>query len=109
MKKSIGIGLEPPKEKCEDTRCAWHGKLAVRGKVFNGIVKSSKIKNTVIVEWGYHKLISKYDRYERRKSRVSAHNPNCMKAKDGDNVTIAECRPISKTKHFVVVSVKRGS
>ena len=108
MKKSIGINVEAPKEKCEDSRCAWHGRLAVRGKVFNAIVKTSKIKNTAIVEWNYTKKIKKYDRYERRKSRVTAHNPDCMKAREGDRVMIAECRPLSKTKHFVVVAVERG-
>ncbi|MBU0898842.1 MAG: 30S ribosomal protein S17 [Nanoarchaeota archaeon] len=108
MKKSIGINVEAPKEECEDVRCAWHGKLAVRGKIFSGVVKSSKIKNIAIVEWNYNKKMQKYDRYERRKSRVTAHNPNCMKAKEGDKVVIAECRPLSKTKHFVVVSVERA-
>ena len=107
MKKSIGINVEAPKEKCDDSRCAWHGRLAVRGKVFTGVVRSSKTRNTAIVEWGYHKRMPKYDRYERRKSRVSAHNPDCMKAKEGDRVVIAECRPLSKTKHFVVVAVER--
>ncbi|MFH1445399.1 MAG: 30S ribosomal protein S17 [Nanoarchaeota archaeon] len=105
MKKSIGVRLEPPKETCNDSHCAWHGQLAVRGKVFSGVVKSDKTKNTSVVEWKYHKKIQKYDRYERRKSRVTAHKPDCMKAKEGDRVVIAECRPLSKTKHFVVVAV----
>jgi len=107
MKKTIGIGIEAPKEKCEDKNCAWHGKLPVRGKVFTGIVKSEKAKNTAIVEWNYNKKIAKYNRYERRKSRVIAHNPDCMKAREGDSVVIAECRPLSKTKNFVVVSIER--
>jgi len=36
-------------------------------------------------------------------SRITAHNPPCIGAKTGDKVKIAECRPISKTKSFVVV------
>jgi small subunit ribosomal protein S17 len=59
--------------------------------------------NTVIVEWGFHRYIKKYERYERRKSRVAAHNPPCINAKEGDKVVIAECRPLSKTTHFVIV------
>ncbi len=103
MKKSIGIGVEPPEKECNDPKCPWHGKLPVRGRVFTGVVKSAKSHNTVVVEWGYHKKIPKYERYERRKSRVVAYNPECIHARENDVVIIAECRPLSKTKSFVVV------
>lgn len=106
--KDIGLGLTQPKEECDDPKCVWHGKLSVRGRVFRGKVKSAKAHNTAIVEWGYDRLVRKYQRYERRKSRVTAHNPPCMKAKEGDPVVIAECRPLSKTKNFVIVNVERG-
>ena len=106
--RDIGLGLSQPKEECDDSKCAWHGKLSVRGRVFRGKVKSAKAHSTAIVEWGYHRLSPKYQRYERRKSRVTAHNPPCMKAKEGDQVIIAECRSISKTKNFVIVNVERG-
>ena len=104
MKKSIGINVSPPEKMCEDEKCAWHGRLGVRGKVFKGSVRSAKSHSTVVVEWGYHRYVSKYERHERRKSRVTAHNPPCIRAREGDNVVIAECRPLSKTKSFVVVS-----
>jgi len=104
MKKSIGINVEAPEKKCEDSKCAWHGKLPVRGRIFTGIVRSAKAHNTVIVEWGYHKIIPKYESFERRNTRVTAYNPPCIHAREGDRVVIAECRPISKTKSFVVVS-----
>lgn len=103
MKKTLGIEAQPPQEKCEDVKCPWHGKLPIRGKVFDGVVMSTKSTKTAVVEWGYHKYNSKYKRYERRKSRVMAYNPPCIKAKDDEKVMIAECRPLSKTKHFVVV------
>lgn len=107
MKKSIGIPVDPPKEKCDEKNCAWHGTLPVRGRTFRGTVSSSKARRTVVVEWGYTHLVPKYERYERRKSSVVAHNPSCMKARQGDEVIIAECRPLSKTKSFVVVSVPK--
>lgn len=102
MKKDIGVGVKPPEKECEDINCPWHGQISVRGRVFQGSVRSAKSRNTVIVEWGYHRFIPKYERYERRKSRVVAHNPPCIHAREGELVVIAECRPISKTKHFVV-------
>lgn len=107
-KKSIGLDIEPPKKECEDKNCAWHGQLPVRGKVFQGVVTSDKAHSTVTVEFGYHSFVPKYERYERRKSRIPAHNPSCIQAKKGDRVIIAECRPISKTKSFVVVGKEEG-
>ena len=106
--KDIGLGIKGPEESCTDSKCAWHGKLSVRGRIFRGKVKSAKSSKTVIVEWGYNRFVPKYQRYERRKSSVTAHNPPCMKAKEGDSVVIAESRPISKTKNFIVVNVERG-
>jgi len=41
--------------------------------------------------------------YERRYSKVKAHNPDEIDAKVGDVVTIMETRPISKTKNFIVI------
>lgn len=107
MKKSIGIPVNPPEQTCDDRNCAWHGRLPVRGRTFQGTVSSSKARRTVVVEWGYTHLVPKYERYERRKSSVVAYSPPCMKARQGDEVVIAECRPLSKTKRFVVVAVTK--
>jgi len=66
------------------------------------------MKGTVVVEKEYLHYIRKYNRYEKRSSRIHAHNPPCLQAKTGDLVTIAECRPLSKTKSFVVVEVEKA-
>jgi len=105
MKSDIGVGVNPPEKECQDPRCPWHGKTSVRGRVFQGSVRSAKSHSTVIVEWGYHRFVPKYERYERRKSRVPAHNPPCIHAREGDLVIAAECRHISKTKCFVIVGL----
>lgn len=104
MKQDIGIGVSGPPERCEDVNCPWHGKLPVRGRVFGCVVRSTKAHLTAIVERSYHHRIPKYQRYERRRSRIVAHNPACIAAREGDHVIIAECRPLSKTKYFVIVS-----
>jgi small subunit ribosomal protein S17 len=104
MKKNIGVDAKPPEKECKDINCPWHGQLAVRGMVFTGTVRSDKSHNTAIVEWGFNKFIKKYERYERRKSRVTAHNPPCIHARENELVMIAECRPLTATKRFVVVS-----
>ena len=101
--KNIGIPVKPPKTECEDPKCPFHGNLPVRTKVLEGKVVSAKMKYTVVVQRDYLHYIPKYMRYERRRSRIPAHNPPCINAKEGDRVRIAECRPISKTVSFVVI------
>jgi len=101
--RDIGIDAKPPKETCEDKKCPWHGTLPVRGKIIQGNVVSARAQKTAVIEKTYFHYIPKFERYERRHSRISAYNPVCISAKEGDVVRIAECRPISKTKHFVVI------
>ena len=104
--KNIGIEVEnPPKQVCDDPNCPYHGNLRVRKRVFEGIVVSDKMQKTVTVQWERLYRLKKYNRYEKRLSKVKAHNPPCINAKEGDYVRIAETRPLSKTKHFVVIEI----
>jgi len=100
----VGLeGVKPPARECDDKNCPFHGNLKVRGTVLEGTVVSDKMHKTVIVRVDYLKYDRKYKRYERRRSRIPAHNPPCIDARVGDRVRIAECRPLSKTKAFVVI------
>ena len=102
--KNIGIKIKTtPKEKCSDKNCPFHGTLKIRGRVFKGKIKSSKTNNSATVEWDYTRYIKKYERYKRLKTRVIAHIPPCIIVHENDIVRIAECRPISKTKKFVII------
>ena len=103
MVRNIGIEAKQPEKDCQDRKCPWHGKLPVRGRVFQGEVISDKAPKSVAVRWDFVHYIPKYERYERRHSVVHAYNPVCISAKVGDIVRIAECRPLSKTKTFVVI------
>lgn len=105
MPENIGLGTKPPAEKCEDEFCPYHGSLRVRGKVLEGRVVSDKMERNVVIERERLYYLKKYERFEKRISRISAHNPPCINAKTGDRVRIAECRPLSKTVAFVVVEV----
>ncbi|MFH1589765.1 MAG: 30S ribosomal protein S17 [archaeon] len=80
-------------------------KISLRGRVFEGIVTSDKMHKTVTVEWERRKHVPKYERYEKRRSKVKAHNPESMNAKTGDKVKIMETRPLSKTKNFIVIEI----
>jgi len=107
MKKEVGLNIKMPEKKCSDKNCPFHGTLSLRGKILQGTVVSDRMQKSVIVERTYLHYLPKYERYERRHTRISAHNPPCINAKKGDKVKIAECRPLSKTKHFVVVEVMK--
>ena len=104
----MSLTFKKPKKACEDTNCPFHGELAVRGRVLEGVVVGAKMDKTVVVERDYLSYISKFMRYERRRSRIPSHNPPCIDAKEGERVRIAETRPISKTVSFVVVEKLEG-
>ncbi len=104
--RDIGIDVKPPEKECNDEKCPWHGHLKVRGIIIRGKVVSTAMQRTVVVERERLHYVPKYERYEKRTSRYKAHLPPCIEVKKGDEVIIMECRPLSKTKHFVVVSKK---
>ena len=101
--KDIGINVNPPKDVCNDPDCPFHGSLSVRGQVIDGTVVSVKMNKNVVVERNYLKYHQKYERYEKRSNKYTVHAAPCMNLNVGDEVTIMECRPISKTVSFVVI------
>jgi len=90
---------------CKDKNCPVHGNLKTRGRIFEGVVISDKMRNSVVIKRELLEYIPKYERYAKKSSKITAHNSPCINAKVGDTVKIAECRPISKTKSFVVLEV----
>ncbi|UUX91732.1 30S ribosomal protein S17 [Methanoplanus endosymbiosus] len=105
MAKNTGLNVAVPEKECNDVNCPFHGTLPVRGQVITGKVVSDKMQGSVVIARDYLHYVKKYKRYEKRSSKIHAHNPSCLGVKVGDTVKIAECRPISKTKKFVVVEV----
>lgn len=103
MINMVNPKIKPPEKECEDKNCPFHGNLSIRGRTLVGEVASEKMDKTVVVEREYAQKIPKYERYERRTSRIHAHNPPCINARVGDKVKIAGCRRLSKLKSFVVI------
>jgi small subunit ribosomal protein S17 len=101
--KNIGLDIKAPATTCDDRHCPFHGGLKLRGRDFVGTVTKAGAQKTVVVQWERLFSLPKYQRFEKRKSKIAAHNPACIAAKVGDKVRIIETRPISKTKTFVVV------
>jgi len=102
-----GLDVVAPKKSCQDDRCPFHGSLKVRGRLLTGKVVSTAGKSFVVVQMEYLHNVRKFNRGERRRSRISAHTPPCIPVSDGDAVTIGECRPLSKSISFVVVESRR--
>ncbi len=101
--KDLGLGITAPTQTCVDRHCAFHGTLSVRGRQFTATVVRTNAQKTAVVQWDRLCFIPKYERYERRFSRLQVHNPACLNCKVGEKVRIVECRPISKTKTFIIV------
>lgn len=104
MPKPGILGIDPSEASCEDPLCPFHGNLSVRGIIINGRVTTVKRKNVVTVLKEYLHYVSKYERYERRRKKISARCPPCIKVNEGDEVIIGECRPLSRSISFVVLS-----
>ena len=102
---NIGIEVKTPSEECNDKHCPFHSGFKVHGRILKGKVKKVSLGKTVTIEFLRLHFIPKYERYEKRLSKIKAHNPPCINAKVGDTVRIIETRPISKTKFFVVIEV----
>ena len=72
-------------------------------RILQGVVVSDKNDKTVIVrvDRSYaHPLLRKT---VRKSKRYAAHDPE-NKCKQGDQVRIQECRPISKSKKWMVLA-----
>ncbi|MFH1779977.1 MAG: 30S ribosomal protein S17 [Candidatus Micrarchaeota archaeon] len=80
-------------------------KKATRGAVRTGIVTSTKAKKTATVRIDYEYKNPKYERLEKRRSKIHAHIPEGMQVKQGDLVEINETRKISKTKSHIVTKI----
>lgn len=109
-KYSRNIGIAPiPKRTCDDPNCPFHGTLSVRGRIFESDVVSNRMDKTVTVQQSHLQLERKYKRYSKSTTRIHAHNPPCIDAKEGDRVRIGECRPLAKTVSFVVIEkIEKG-
>ena len=105
--RNIGIKVTNlPQRTCDDAHCPFHGKISTRGRLYEGIVTSTKRQKTVTVRRDFLFKVRKYKRYERRNSKKSVHCTSCIDVKVGDHVLFMETRKISKTVAAVVIENK---
>lgn len=108
MAKKVSKKKVEERTECRDRLCPVHGdkKLKLHGRVFEGVV-INKLHGRVKIEFERIIKVSKYERYEKRRTRIHARLPECLsrEVEEGDLIRIGETRPISKTINFVVVEV----
>merc|ERR1712010_358837 len=109
--KSVGLGFKTPKEAIEgnyvDNKCPFTSNVKIRGRILKGMcVSAGKMKNTIIVRRDYLHFIKKYQRFEKRHRNIPVHCSPCFRVKEGDIITIGQCRPLSKTVRFNVLKVR---
>jgi len=75
----------------------------INKKVLSAIVVSDKMQDTCIVLVSRFVKHKKYKKYHKVSKKYKVHDVGNTK-KIGDEVTIMECRPLSKDKHFVIVN-----
>lgn len=107
--KNVGLGFRTPKEAIEgtyvDKKCPFTSSVSIRGRILKGYIHSAKMNRTVIIRRDYLHFIRKYQRYEKRHTNLAAHCSPAFRVKEGDQVTVGECRPLSKTVRFNVLKV----
>ena len=78
-----------------------------QGKVLQGIVVKAAMKDTCTVAVERYVVHPKYEKYIKSTKKYLVHDAGNT-AKVGDKVSIREVKPISKRKHFALVSPKRS-
>jgi len=69
-----------------------------------GMVASDKGDKTIKVVVNFQTRHPKYGKYLKRRTVLHAHDEK-NEAREGDTVELAECRPLSKTKHHRLLRV----
>ncbi|KKU83154.1 30S ribosomal protein S17 [Candidatus Gottesmanbacteria bacterium RIFCSPLOWO2_01_FULL_49_10] len=72
-------------------------------KTLVGVVRSTKMGKTVVVEVVTTFRHPIYKKATRKTKRYAVHN-ELPDIAQGDKVQIAQIKPMSKTKHFIIVS-----
>jgi small subunit ribosomal protein S17 len=69
-----------------------------------GTVTSTKMEKTIVITVHTYKQHAKYKKKYRTTKTFTAHDENEI-SKEGDEVTIRESRPLSKTKRWTILEV----
>ena len=78
-------------------------KTTVNKKTLRGVITSDKMQDTAVVSVSRYVKHPKYKKFVRQTKKYLVHDSGNT-ALVGDKVEIAEVRPISKRKHFTLLT-----
>lgn len=73
-------------------------------RTVTGVVVSDKMNKTITVRVERQVKHPVYGKYMRKTSKVHAHDED-NSCQTGDTVTVVECRPLAKTKTWMLQSI----
>ena len=79
-------------------------KAQTNPRTVSGVVVSDRMQKGITVKVERRVKHPVYGKYIRKSSKIHAHDEENT-CKIGDTVTVIECRPLSKTKTWVLQSV----
>lgn len=88
-----------------DRNCPFTGGLSVQREQVQGTIVRKDTNKTATLEWYQSVYVPKYERFALKRYRIRVHNPPALDARVGDKVVAARTRPLSKTKHHVIIAV----
>ena len=74
-----------------------------KGRVLRGRVVSTKMQDTIAVIVDRYVKHPKYKKFQKRSKKFLVHDAGNT-AKEGESVSIREVAPMSKRKHFTLVT-----
>lgn len=98
VKKTIKAKAEVKNVKVMDKK----QEVKIKGQTMSGVVVSTKMQNTVVVAIERKVAHKLYGKLIRVTKKIKA-DTNGMEINEGDVVTIAQTKPISRDKNFKVV------
>lgn len=75
-----------------------------KARELSGVVVSSAMNSSIVVLTERYIKHAKYKKYIKKSTKIMAHDAGNT-CSVGDNVTIMECRPISKRKSWTLVKI----
>merc|ERR1712094_156467 len=109
--KNVGLGFKTPRDAINgtyiDKKCPFTGNVAIRGRIltYRTVKEDAAYRDSSSRHLHY---IRKYERFEKRHTNMAAHCAPCfLDLKEGDMVTVGQCRPLSKTVRFNVLEIKK--
>lgn len=74
-------------------------------RTLSGVVTSSKMDKSIVVKVERKVIHPRLGKFIKQSIKVHAHDPQ-NQCKEGDFVVVRECRPYSKTKKFILETLK---